>query len=113
MDHRRRLQAAYNQPPPLNFNVIHGIERSLNALPEGEDLYLKQRSQEDWIRWGDRITGWFHCRASDRRRTNTITAISDSSGMWHTDLDEVKGIFVDYFKNIFTLFDPANAEFRG
>lgn len=43
---------AYNQPLPLDFTIIHALENDLAGLLELEEIFWKQRSREDWLKWG-------------------------------------------------------------
>ena len=47
---------------------------------------------------------YFHTKASDRRRKNTISCIMDDEGNWHDSIDGIAGVAISYFKK---LYSPA------
>lgn len=53
---KRALQEAYNEFLEVDFTKIHAIEFELDKLLEEEEIYWKQRSRENWLRWGDQNT---------------------------------------------------------
>ena len=55
-----------------------------------------------WLGLGDRNTKYFHTRASDRRRRNTINSIMDENGNWHDSTDGIAEVVMSYFKNLFS-----------
>ena len=55
-----------------------------------------------WLGLGDRNTKYFHSKASDRRRKNTISCILDEEGNWHDSIDSIAEVAVSYFKNLYS-----------
>jgi len=67
-----------------------------------------QRSKIHWYREGDRNTKFFHARASDRRKKNTILGLWNNEGIWCDDKDSIVATAVSYFQNIYTTTSPSN-----
>lgn len=109
---RDQIRVAYKGPRPLDFGVIHHLEGRLDSLLLEEEIYWKQRSRENWLKWGDRNTKWFHQKASMRRRKNRIHGVLDDHGCWQSDPSIVKGMFESYFGELFTSshLDPSDLE---
>ncbi|KAL9683157.1 hypothetical protein QQ045_014973 [Rhodiola kirilowii] len=74
------------------------ISREIDDWLYKEELYWKQRSRVDWLKEGDRNTRYFHLRASQRRRINSIRGIQGSGGIMITDKEAIGNVIVKYFK---------------
>jgi hypothetical protein len=62
----------------------------------------RQRSRVDWLREGDRNTAFFHARASVRRRTNKIRALTREDGSRCEDLNEIKAMTEQFYGDLFS-----------
>ena len=60
-----------------------------------------------WLGLGDWNTKYFHSKASDRRRKNTISCILDEEGNWHDLIDSIAEVAVSYFKNLYSSAYPT------
>lgn len=85
---------------------ITKAERELNKLLEEEEMYWKLKSREDWLQWGDKNTMWFHSKASQRKRKNSIEGIKDAQGRWVEDEEEIGMVAVEYFRSLFSSTRP-------
>lgn len=103
---KRALKDAYSNILMVNFDVIHGLEFELDKLMEEEEIYWKQRSMEDWLKWGDRNSKWFHKKATIRRKSNEIYGIVDDNGLWYEDPSLIENTFISYFENLFESSNP-------
>lgn len=77
--------------------------RELEVALEAEEAWWRQRSIEIWLREGDRNTRFFHTKATNRRRENTITGLTSSDGSWQTDPNEVSSIICKFYENLFSI----------
>ena len=57
----------------------------------------------NWIKHGDKNKSFFHSKASQRRQRNFIKGLLDPQGNWCEDIEEVAGVAVDYFNNMFSI----------
>ena len=55
-----------------NGAKISRVRREINELLDEEEIWWQQRSRVQWLGEGDRNTKYFHHRASERRKKNTI-----------------------------------------
>jgi hypothetical protein len=52
----------------------------LGRLEDQHNLYWKQRAHANWLKFGDRNTGYFHAFASKRKRMNVIRRLNREGG---------------------------------
>ena len=67
-----------------------------------QEIYWAQRSRVNWINHGDKNSKFFHLKASQRRQKNFIPRIMDPQGRWVEDMEDVAGVAVQYFNNMFS-----------
>ncbi|XP_030923509.1 uncharacterized protein LOC115950456 [Quercus lobata] len=86
---------------------INKLRKEINELLDSEEIKWQQRSKVQWLGLGDRNTKYFHSKASDRRRKNTINCIMDDGGVWHDSPDSIAEVAVSYFKNLYSTAYPT------
>lgn len=64
--------------------------------------YWKQRSKIQWNTEGDRNTAFYQAVATNRRKYNIITHITTEEGQIISDPSQIRRIFVNYFKGIYS-----------
>ena len=57
---------------------------------------------------GDRNTKYFHTRALERRKRNTINNIMDENGNWSYSINGIAKVAVSYFKNLYITSYPTS-----
>ncbi|XP_060974183.1 uncharacterized protein LOC133039333 [Cannabis sativa] len=67
-----------------------------------QELYWKQRSKQFWLHSGDKNSKFFHAMASNRKRSNKIQYLKNSSGVWTAWNNGLEEVMVDYFTNIYS-----------
>jgi hypothetical protein len=78
------------------------LRQDLNVLLEKEELRWKQRAKEEWLRYGDRNTKYYHACANARRKWNFVEAIKDDDGLLRDNPNAVGEAFVDFFTKLFS-----------
>ncbi|GLT79931.1 hypothetical protein SLA2020_513970 [Shorea laevis] len=77
-----------------------GFANLWQCLKKKESLW-RQKSRASWIKDGDANSRFFHRIINERRQRNMIHGVDDK-GTWIDDLDQVKLIILDHFKNQFS-----------
>lgn len=75
------------------INKIKHTETILDDLLKQEELWWAQRAKVHWLKEGDLNTKYFHHKASQRRRKNSIYKIADSDGNIWQDSHNIHSIF--------------------
>jgi hypothetical protein len=66
------LQEVQKEGDPGKLEVEMSLKEELDNLLEAEDLKWRQRAKEDWLKYGDRNTKYFHACASQKNCRNLI-----------------------------------------
>lgn len=77
-------------------------ERDLEQLLEDDEIYWKRQSREEWLKWGDRNTKWFHMKENKRRKVKKkIKDLFDENGKWTSTDIEMERTTNNYFHKLF------------
>lgn len=82
------------------------VEKQLNSVILQEEVWWAQRAKTQWLKYGDYNTKFFHFKASQRKKKNTIYATTDNQGVLWQDLPHIHDIFINHFKDIFSTSNP-------
>ena len=81
-------------PNTAIIHQIHETEKNLSDAMLQEEVWWAQRVKTQWLKYGDNNTKFFHFKASQRRKKNTIHSICDNQGvLWH-DEPHIHDIFI-------------------
>ena len=70
----------------------------------------RQRSRISWLKHGDKITSFFHTKASSKYQQNTIQGVLDESSCWQSEEERIGNTFEEYYANLFTTSHPEVSE---
>ncbi|KAL6185364.1 hypothetical protein ACLB2K_041498 [Fragaria x ananassa] len=87
-----------------------GLENELQDLLHKEQTFWQQRSRVLWLAEGDLNTKFFHQRASNRKKKNTLKGLFNEDGVWCNDECEMEEIILRYYKKLFTSSNPQLRE---
>ncbi|KAF4358084.1 hypothetical protein G4B88_021833 [Cannabis sativa] len=79
------------------------VQLEIIEMEERMDRIWRQKSRENWIRFGDANSKFFHTSTIIRRRRNFIGYVEDSHGVWLSDREEIGNYFNHHFRDIFEL----------
>ena len=86
---------------------INSIRKEINNLLDSEETFWHQRSKVLWYSQRDRNTKFFHSKASQRRKKNTISGIWDENRTWSDTNESIAAIPIAYFELLFTTSNPC------
>ena len=89
---------------------VHLIKSKLRELLVKEEELWQQCSKLHWLQNGDQNTRYFHGKASQRFRRNSIKSIRDNNGVMCEGDDKAAALFVDYFTELFSTSNPVQIE---
>ena len=89
---------------------LRTLEVEINAPMDKEAKMRRQRSRVAWLRDGDKNNWFFHTKAMQRRRRNSIKGLFDEAGQWCTNQNQIVYIAVNYYQHLFTSSNPDNPE---
>jgi hypothetical protein len=61
-------------------NEIKKVQTDLQDLLDREEMWCKQRVKEDWLKYGDRNTKYYHACVKSKRSRNSVESIIDEKG---------------------------------
>ena len=67
----------------------------------------RQRKKVQWMNSGDHNSKYFHSKASDQRKENTIYGILDENGNWCDSIKSIANVDVSYFEKLYTTSHPS------
>ena len=63
---------------------------------------MAPKKQTSWLTEGDKNTAFFHQKASQRRRVNTVNRLKDKNGQWVENDEHVETLLLEYFNEMYT-----------
>ncbi|XP_030936396.1 uncharacterized protein LOC115961577 [Quercus lobata] len=85
-----------------NNRLETGLQNELNEWLYRSEVLWRQKSRELWLKEGDKNSKFFHLSTIIRRRRNTIEAIKNNSGDWVIEPKEIRNVFLENFKILFS-----------
>jgi hypothetical protein len=77
--------------------------RRVTELLAREESMEKQRSRVDWLREGDRNTGYFQAKAKQHTRRNKITSLKHADGPLCLQQHDFEAMAVEFYHQLFTV----------
>lgn len=79
------------------MELCHKLEEVLNR----EEILWKQNAKCDWLHLRDRNINFFHARALQRRKNNSIIAICNLVGDWIFDSEAIELEATNFFQKLY------------
>ena len=93
-----------------NVEIVHQLKYEIQRLLLVEEKLWQQRSNHNWIKSKDQNTSFFHNRASQRYRQNTIHGLLNASGEMCCADKKVAKLMVEYYTDLFTSSQPSEVD---
>ena len=82
------------------------LQKEINGLLDKVSQMWQQRSRIQWLQSGDKNTKFFHGTATQRKRKNFIKGLKDDEGVWHEEENQVSGLLIEYYSQLFSTSHP-------
>jgi len=82
--------------------VENKIADKIVELNHREEIMWQQRSRIRWLAAGDKNTRFFHLRASQRRKKNSIKRLKRPDGQFTEDIQEMGNLTSSFYRNLYT-----------
>ncbi|XP_074317931.1 uncharacterized protein LOC141654709 [Silene latifolia] len=103
------LEYWQRQPPSADMiNRCRGIVKEVDELRRQVETYWYTRARKCELRDGDKNTSYFHHKAKQRKKRNTIVGIENEDGGWCTEEEDIAKVVEDYFSRLFCSSNPSN-----
>lgn len=80
----------------------------LETVIHEEELLWFEKSREQWLKFGDKNTKYFHATTLIMRQRNKIICIKGDDGNWLWNQDEMKELALQYFQQLFCHDNTVN-----
>ena len=66
--------------------------------------------KNNWPKFGDQNTKYFHCRATDRNKRKLISGLEDEQDNWVEGEDQIGSLITRYYASLFQSGNPTNLD---
>ena len=89
---------------------VKALTVEIQNLMDKEEVMWHQRAKNDWLKYGDQNTKYFHCRAMDRNKRKFISGLEDEQGSWVEGEDQIGALITRYYASLFKSGNPTNLD---
>jgi len=86
------------------------LKAEFHSLLTQEEVKWKQRAKENWLKFGDKNTKFFHASANQKNKSHRIEKILDQEGRLCSNQEEIEEAFINYFTALFTAGENLEVE---
>ena len=87
---------------------INQLRKEINDLLDSEEIMWQQKAKVQWLGLGDRNTKYFHSKASERKKKNTILGLQNEEGSWCSSKEDIASIAMSYFEKLYATSFPSS-----
>ena len=98
----------FKKKPPTkeNLELEAALSLELDDWLLRDELRLKQKSRELWLKEGDQNSRFFHLSTLVQRRRNRIKEIKLEDGSWINNRYDIQSYFEENFKTLYRTSEP-------
>ncbi|XP_061370519.1 uncharacterized protein LOC133313201 [Gastrolobium bilobum] len=85
--------------------------RELQAILVREELIWFQSSRNQWLKYGDKNSRFFHSSTIARRRHNRIVTLKNEQGEWIADSDMLVNMATSFYQGLFSIEEERDGVF--
>ena len=89
---------------------VKALTVEIQDLMEKEEVMWHQRVKNNWPKFGDQNTKYFHCRATDRNKRKFISGLEDEQDNWVEGEDQIGSLITRYYASLFQSGNPTNLD---
>ncbi|XP_072058136.1 uncharacterized protein [Arachis hypogaea] len=89
------------------------LREDYNRLLLQEKLFWYQKSRDQWAKYGDRNTKFFHLKTLEHRNHNRVHGLYVRDGSWSTDPDILQEEALSFYKNLFGTTEEVEVDYLG
>ncbi|XP_015966728.1 uncharacterized protein LOC107490459 [Arachis duranensis] len=89
------------------------LREDYNRLLLQEELFWYQKSREQWVKYGNRNTKFFHLQTLVRRNHNRVYGLYVRDGSWSTDPYILQEEALSFYKNLFGTTEEVEVDCLG
>ncbi|XP_073138425.1 uncharacterized protein [Henckelia pumila] len=89
---------------------IREKEALVEKLSSQEEVFRKQQSKNNLLRWGNRNSKFFHAQSVQRKSRNTIHGILTAHDDFSNSPQVMANFILEYFGTIFTSSKPSTSD---
>ena len=82
----------------------------IQNLMDKEEVMWHQRAKNDWLKFGDQNTKYFHCHVTKRNKMNFISGLENEQGSWVEGEDQIRALLTRYYTSLFTSGNPTQLD---
>jgi endonuclease/exonuclease/phosphatase family metal-dependent hydrolase len=78
------------------------LQQEYNHILFQEEMHWYQKSREQWVKFGDKNSAFFHAQTIIRRKRNRVHRLQLSNGTWSSDSSVLQNEAQQYYMNFFS-----------
>ncbi|CAJ2670486.1 unnamed protein product [Trifolium pratense] len=84
-----------------HVHLEYQLQQEYNHILFQEEIHWYQKSREQWVKFGDKNSSFFHAQTIIRRKRNKIHNIQLPTGIWSSDSSIIQHETQKFFKDLF------------